>query len=716
MIPVTGRTVGTTRLETNDIEAKSTPAYLESRRMPVVREPNPCREGDHGKFEVTYRDGYARLGKFHTSTHIVSTPTLLPVVNPNLQTISPREIWEMGYDALITNSYIIHESEEWNARGRSEGVHSMLDFPGMIMTDSGTFQQYVYGDEIQVGPEEIVTFQREIGVDVATMLDVFGRPDMSYEELSSAVEVTAERGPKSLEVAAETLLNGPIQGGTHDDLRKKSAELMSAQPFAVHPIGGIVPLMERHRYRELVEILVAVKSSIHAGRPIHMFGCGHPILFPITIALGADLFDSAAYVLFARDGRLLTPTGTVKLEGLVEWPHSSSTLLGISPADVRDMDDDARTEILSRHNLEVTINEIARCREAVRDGTIWNLVEERSHADPHLREATEWVYDNMPDDLVNNVRCVRAGGLRYSCDLSRTPRAKSARRRLSWTPPPTNHHGDVMSESDWVPILFYGVEGPWRERVGSLVLKVVRRWPNTLPFVFTPLGVIPYQLEDLNPFAHVHGPESIWDVTVESSHRALPCEGLAVPIIIDSNLGHDEVLESLECQLGSMVEGSERANPVGHFRRWAIRDKLRFMTGVDSSLFDEEVNRFEFIISRTKRVSNVKLDGVHLFSPRLTDGGLSLTMDGASHLHILEGVNLASVTVDSDAEPFVRQGRNVMHGFITDTSGNLSVGSPCLVLNESGELLGHGISTSDHAGMMSLRKGIAVRVRDGVGP
>ena len=39
----------------------------------------------------------------------------------------------------------------------SEGVHSLLDCPGMVMTDSGTFQSYVYGD-VEVGVEEIRQF------------------------------------------------------------------------------------------------------------------------------------------------------------------------------------------------------------------------------------------------------------------------------------------------------------------------------------------------------------------------------------------------------------------------------------------------------------------------------------------------------------------------------------------------------------------------------
>ena len=41
--------------------------------------------------------------------------------------------------------------------------------------------------------EEIVEFQRSIGVDIATMLDVFSRPDMSEDEVLQAVQTTIER-------------------------------------------------------------------------------------------------------------------------------------------------------------------------------------------------------------------------------------------------------------------------------------------------------------------------------------------------------------------------------------------------------------------------------------------------------------------------------------------------------------------------------------------
>ena len=100
--------------------------------------------------------------------------------------------------------------------------------PRAVVTDSGTFQSYIYGD-VEVGPEEIVAFQSDMGVDIGTMLDVFGRPDMTRQQLESAVEETADRATPSLSVAgSELLLNGPIQGGTHADLRAESSLLMGS--------------------------------------------------------------------------------------------------------------------------------------------------------------------------------------------------------------------------------------------------------------------------------------------------------------------------------------------------------------------------------------------------------------------------------------------------------------------------------------------------------
>ena len=155
-------------------------------------DPKPCRENDEGRFEISSRDGQARLGKLHTKHGILETPCLLPVINPNIRTIEPREMWDKyGIQALITNSYVIWKHENLKDSALSDGVHELIDYPGVIMTDSGTFQSYVYGD-VEVGVEEIVQFQKDIGVDIATMLDVFSRPDMTYSEVEKAVDETID--------------------------------------------------------------------------------------------------------------------------------------------------------------------------------------------------------------------------------------------------------------------------------------------------------------------------------------------------------------------------------------------------------------------------------------------------------------------------------------------------------------------------------------------
>ena len=184
--------------------------------MPARAEPEPCREQDLGLFEIVVRDGAARIGRLHTLHGSLQTPTLLPVINPNLRTIEPREMWEKyGVDALITNSYVIWKHDDLKEKALSDGIHSLLDYPGVVMTDSGTFQSYVYGD-VEVGVGEIVDFQRDIGVDIGTMLDVFGRPDMSREELEDCVQETASRAPESLQAAGKKmLLNGPILSLIH---------------------------------------------------------------------------------------------------------------------------------------------------------------------------------------------------------------------------------------------------------------------------------------------------------------------------------------------------------------------------------------------------------------------------------------------------------------------------------------------------------------------
>src|SRR5437762_1372983 len=98
-----------------------------------------------------------------TAGRTLETPCLLPVVHPVVTEIPPSEIAAMGYQGIMTNSFIIRQRRREEAL--EKGLHRMLDFSGMIMTDSGGYQVLEYG-KVDVGPLEIAAFQEAIGSDL----------------------------------------------------------------------------------------------------------------------------------------------------------------------------------------------------------------------------------------------------------------------------------------------------------------------------------------------------------------------------------------------------------------------------------------------------------------------------------------------------------------------------------------------------------------------
>ncbi|MCK4458046.1 MAG: tRNA-guanine transglycosylase, partial [Thermoplasmata archaeon] len=143
--------------------------------------------------EIKKRDGLGRICLLETGHGEIETPALAPVVNPNRMTIPPREMKDkFGVSLIITNAYIIRGSPDLRSRAKEEGLHSLLDFDGPIMTDSGTFQSHVYG-EVDVDNLEIVQFQQSIGSDFSTILDIFSEPDEPRPDAQAAVEKTLQR-------------------------------------------------------------------------------------------------------------------------------------------------------------------------------------------------------------------------------------------------------------------------------------------------------------------------------------------------------------------------------------------------------------------------------------------------------------------------------------------------------------------------------------------
>ena len=383
-------------------------------------------------FELQAADAAGRIGKLTVPRAgvTVETPALLPVVNPNIVTVEPSRLAsEFGAEILITNSYIIHGNDDLRERALSDGLRELLDFPGAIMTDSGSFQLAEYG-EITVTTEEILQFQHDIGSDIGTPVDVPTPPDVARERAEAELrETEAALADAEAVDTGDMLVNAPVQGSTYPDLRERAGRRADETDLDVFPIGAVVPLLNAYRYADVVDVVAAAKRGLGADCPVHLFGAGHPMMFALAVAMGCDLFDSAAYALYARDGRYLTVRGTRKLEDIRYLPCSCPICAEYSPDDLRAAGEREQERLLAEHNLHVTFEEMRRIKQAIRDGNLLELVEARARGHPALLSGYRALLDHA-DWIERHDPASKGSFFHLSAESARRPEVLRHRERL----------------------------------------------------------------------------------------------------------------------------------------------------------------------------------------------------------------------------------------------------------------------------------------------
>lgn len=635
-------------------------------------------------FEIRYRDHLARIGQIDFGGKKYETPLLMPVINPNINLIKPRELMDTwGFESLITNSYIIKKNADIRERALKEGLHRMLDFPGLIMTDSGTFQSHIYG-EVEVSNADIVSFERDIGADIGTILDIFTEPDFSREQVLSAMHRTQKR----LEEAASLLGNekmalaAPIQGGVYPDLRVKAAGDMRDTACDYHPIGGVVPLMENYRFRELTEIMLSVQSAVNTSRPLHLFGAGHPMLFPLAAACGMDAFDSALYAKYAKTGRMITPTGTIHLKNLDYLPctcpvcskyGSARELLELEPAE-REME-------LARHNLWITRQELMNVKQAIKEGTLMELVEMRAHSHPALMEALKYLEDVLRSGSpgISNRMAFASTRIKYTGSLT------NARPDILWFKHSVKNNLPATGKQV-IALNFRG--RPYREHYSDILSEDP---PDDTVFIIRDpiLGPVPLELGDVFPVSQmVHPAQDYLPANVLASSRTL-----------------------VEDYLSDATAGAGKGKASSH--NWDERTvrsiiDLFYGAGAFDDAFPGEIT---FKKSRkTGRIRNVFLDGQHIFSLDATTSFPKLKPLGAQML-LNSGANVPWVEVEEESSQYNREGKNVFSRFIL-ASSDFRPYEDIAVLS-GGTVVAVGKALMSSSEYPHFKRGIAIKVREG---
>lgn len=323
-----------------------------------------------------------RIAKLRTRHGVIETPYLFPVVDPKKQTPSLDILNKIGFNAFITNAYILYR----RYMGKPVDIHEFFKWNEPIMTDSGGYQILLYGS-VDVDNKTIVNYQKEIGSDICVILDIPTGTSMSRSEALSAVRETIKRSWESLYLVMDSdqLWVLPIQGAPYTDLVYYSSLVSSRIPFHIYALGSPTVYLERYSYEEILLLTLITRRNIPPNKPLHVFGVGHPLIIPFLVASGADLFDSASYILYARDERLIFEYGTRKLDELYYLPCNCPICSKHSIEEIREIPREERVNILAQHNLYVLFREMKQVKQVIREGRLWEYLEYKSRIHPSLR-------------------------------------------------------------------------------------------------------------------------------------------------------------------------------------------------------------------------------------------------------------------------------------------------------------------------------------------
>ena len=643
-----------------------------------------------------------RVGVLKTKHGNVKTPALMPVIHPRKQEI---DVKNYGADIVITNAYLIYKDEDLKQKAIDEGLHKMINFDGPVMTDSGSFQLSVYGD-VEITNKEVIEYQEMIGTDIGTSLDIPTAPFVEREKAESDLEITIERAREAVEFKKdndiEMLLNSVVQGSTFMDLRQKCAKELSALDADLYPIGAVVPLMESYHYKELVDVVMNSIMYLPDNTARHLMGAGHPMIFALAVAMGCDLFDSAAYILYAEDDRLLSTRGTFKLENLHEMPCSCEVCSKYTPDDLRAMPKKQRRDLIAQHNLYVSFAELRLIRQAIHEGSLMELVEERCRAHPALLDAVRQLKNYNASFEKYDPRSKKSAFfytgpeslgrpevLRHHEKLRQMPK----KRDLIVLPPSRKPYSKFISGK----LGQFHVCGNSHEldldNVDFMVLDI-------------PFGLVPLEIDELYPLSQNAAPK-IPDRDSKDYLKDFLNEFIKE---YEQVLIHPRIVKNLDLDLPEIVDDDIRYAKDDVRKVKAIAD-YQFGWGAGEALFKGNIN-----IEKSKKTGKIRhiYDGKTLIvNMRASDSYLVLSKEGARRLHASSSYPKNRVVVNRDSEPFALDGKSVFSKFVVECDDDIRANDEVLIVNEEDKLLAFGKSLLSAVEINNFQIGQAIKTRKG---
>lgn len=339
----------------------------------------------------------ARAGEFVTPHGIIETPVFMPVgTQASVKAMAPPELAELGAQVVLANTYHLYLRPGADIVEAAGGLHSFMDWPGSILTDSGGFQvfslselrrvtdegvefrSHIDGSKHFLTPEGSIAIQQKLGSDIAMCFDEC--VSLPADELVSraAVERTLRwaRRCRDFHSRGDQALFGIVQGALHEDQRVECATYLKEMDFTGYAIGGL-SVGESHA--EMYRILDITAPVLPRDKPRYLMGVGMPNNLIEGIARGIDMFDCVLPTRNGRNGSLLTHRGRINIKNAVYERDFSPidpecdcyACRRFTRAYVRHLykaGEILAARLCSLHNLHFLVNLMKKARRAIIEG------------------------------------------------------------------------------------------------------------------------------------------------------------------------------------------------------------------------------------------------------------------------------------------------------------------------------------------------------------
>ena len=249
--------------------------------------------------------------------------------------------------------------------------------------------------------------------------------------------------------------------------------------------------MESYNFSILSQLIRTTKLVV-PNKPIHLFGAGHPLTIPLAVALGCDTFDSASYILYAKDNRYMYSHGTLRLEEISYFPCCCPVCSYYTVKELLNEDREIRINNLAKHNLFVLKQEVSSVKQSIYDGRLWEYVLQKARSHPKLRDA---MYEIKNFEYLQNYTPLfkqKAIYLFEPLDQYR-PELKNFRNMLINNYKPFNN--DIL--------LLYPDRGIRPFYLSSIFKNLIDKYSPSVVCLYNPFfGLIPVELSDTYPASH----------------------------------------------------------------------------------------------------------------------------------------------------------------------------------------------------------------------